>query len=141
LILNFDSSYVWSSSNKQQSEGNTSHPQYRGPSQPGKTLLYLISIFQVRIEDTEEVLHKPLKGNEAPQRLEKWNNMETRLGDAVRGLKEGMGNTLSTGGATEERRGYASEKVGILPKKKKMEQMGTTAVLIKDAVTFFQRVV
>jgi hypothetical protein len=73
----------------------------------------------VRIEDTEEVLHEPLKGNEAPQRLEKRNDLETRLGDAVRGLKEGMGNTLSTGGATEERRGYASDKVGILPKKKR----------------------
>ncbi len=51
----------------------------------------------MRIEDTEEVLHEPLKGNEAPQRLEKRNDLETRLGDAVRGLKEGMGNTLSTG--------------------------------------------
>jgi hypothetical protein len=48
----------------------------------------------VRIEDTEEVLHDPLKKKEAPQRLEKRNNLETGLGDAVRGLKEGMGNTL-----------------------------------------------
>jgi len=71
------------------------------------------------IEDTEEVLHEPLKGNEAPQRLEKRNDLETGLEDAVRGLKEGIGNTLSTRGATEERRGYTSDKVGILQKKKK----------------------
>jgi hypothetical protein len=38
-----------------------------------------------------------------------------------------MGNTFSTGRATEERRGYASDKVGIL-QKKRIEQMETTAV-------------
>jgi hypothetical protein len=84
----------------------------------------------VRIEDTEEVLHEPLKGNEAPQRLKKRNDLETRLRDTVRGLKEGIGNTLSIRGAIEERRGYASNKVGILLKKKKMEQMETIAILI-----------
>jgi hypothetical protein len=71
------------------------------------------------------VLHVPHKGNEAPKRLEKRNNLETGLRDAVYGLKEGTGNTLSTRGAIEERRGYASNKVGIL-QKKKMEQMELT---------------
>jgi hypothetical protein len=32
-------------------------------------------------------------------------------------LKEGIRNTLSTGGAIEERRGYAFDKVAILQKK------------------------
>jgi hypothetical protein len=92
-----------------------------------------------------------LKKKEAPQRLEKRNNLETGLGDAVRGLKEGMGNTLSTGGATEERRGYA--KVAILQKKENRAngnysctnssqfwKWGPDATS-KDAATFFQRVV
>jgi hypothetical protein len=107
----------------------------------------------VRIDDTEEVLHDPLKKKEAPQRLEKRNNLETGLGDAVRGLKEGMGNTLSTGGATEERRGYAFDKVAILQKKENRAngnysctnssqfwKWGPDATS-KDAATFFQRVV
>ena len=79
------------------------------------------------IKDTEEVLYNPLKKKEVPQRLEKRNNLETGLGDAVHGLKEGIGNTLSTGGATEERRGYT--KVAIL-QKKEIEQIETTAIPI-----------
>ena len=77
----------------------------------------------------EEVLHDPLKKKEAPQRLEKRNNLETGLGDVVHGLKEGIGNTLSTRGATEERRGYISNKV-VYYKKKKIKQIKTIAILI-----------
>ncbi len=65
----------------------------------------------------EEVLYNPLKKKEVPQRLEKRNNLETRLGDAVREIKEGIGNILSTRGAIEERRGYTFNKVAILQKK------------------------
>lgn len=105
------------------------------------------------IENTEEVLHGPLDGNEAIQRLEKGNSLETGLGDAVLGPKEGTETTLSTGGAIEARRGYASDKMGILQKQEngangnysytngsRFWKWGPDATS-KDAATFFQRVV
>ena len=64
------------------------------------------------------MLHERLRGKEAPNRLEKGNSLETELGDVARGLKDGMGNTVSTGGVRGERHGYASDKVGILRKKR-----------------------
>jgi hypothetical protein len=65
------------------------------------------------IEDTKGLLHEPLRGKEAPHRLEKGNGLETELGDVARGLKDGMGSRLSTRGARGEKYGYAPNKVGI----------------------------
>jgi hypothetical protein len=46
------------------------------------------------------VLYVRLKKKGGTSEARKRNNLETGLEDAVHGLKEGIGNTLSTGGAT-----------------------------------------
>jgi hypothetical protein len=105
------------------------------------------------IEDAEGVLHEPLRGKEAPHKLQKGNSLETELGDAVRGLKDGVGNTPSTEGARGKRGGYASIKVGASQKEgngaernhsctdgSRFWKWGPGATS-KDATTFFRRVV
>lgn len=105
------------------------------------------------IEDAEEVIHGPLKGKEAPHKPQKGSGLETEIGDAVRGLKDGVGNTLSTGGGRGKRGGYASIKVGVSEKEENGAERSHSCTdgsrlwkwgpgeTSKDATTFFRRVV
>jgi len=56
------------------------------------------------IGDAEGVLHEALRSKEAPHRLQRGNSLETELGDAVRGLKDGKGNTLEYWRSQREKR-------------------------------------
>lgn len=69
---------------------------------------------------------------EAPHELQNWSSLETEIRDAVRAVKDGGGNTLSTGGARGKRGKVADMCLSrwIDQEKKRMEQKETTAVLM-----------
>lgn len=78
------------------------------------------------------MLHEPLRGQEPLHELKKGNSLGNELGDAVRGLKYGVGDIPSSGGAGGEIGGYASTKASISPKTE-VKQKQTVAVLKLDS--------